>query len=121
MNESYPTACEQCRGELVVFNEGSTQGTRCDLCGWSVVTTNMPGIQLDECRYEVRCRGDYWNQTQIRAVSEVTGHNFLMSRDMLQQGSTLVFSGQAKSVLRVRNILVSAGVACEITPDFCWI
>ncbi|CAI8812013.1 hypothetical protein EMIT0347P_20353 [Pseudomonas sp. IT-347P] len=70
MTEPFPIACEQCRGKLVVFNEG---------------------------------------------------HNFLMSRDMLLQGSTLVFSGQAKSVLRVRNILVSAGVACEITPDFCWI
>jgi hypothetical protein len=81
----------------------------------------MPGIQLDRCRYEVRCCGDYRNQAQVKAVSEVTGQNFLMSRITLQQGAALVFSGQAEEVLQVRNILVSAGVVCEITPDFSWI
>lgn len=106
---------------MIVFKEGSTQGARCDQCDWSVVTTNMPGIQLDRCRYELRCRGDYRNQAQVSAVSEVTGQNYLLSRITLQQGDTLVFSGQAQEVLQARNILVSAGVVCEITPDFPWI
>lgn len=121
MNESYGVKCEQCGGNLIVFKEGSTQGVRCDQCDWSVVTTNMPGIQLDRCRYELRCRGDYRNQAQVSAVSEVTGQNYLLSRITLQQGDTLVFSGQAQEVLQARNILVSAGVVCEITPDFPWI
>ena len=118
MNESYGVKCEQCGGNLIVFKEGSTQGTRCDRCDWSVVTTNMPGIQLDRCRYEVRCRGDYRNQAEVKAVSEVTGQNYLISRLTLQQGDALVFSGQAQEVLQARNILVSAGVVCDITPDF---
>lgn len=103
---------------MIVIKEGGTQGTRCDQCDWSVVTTNMPGIQLDRCRYEVRCRGDYRNQAQVKAVSELTGKNYLLSRITLQQANALVFSGQAQEVLQARNILVSAGVVCEITPDF---
>jgi len=121
MSKSCGVKCEQCGGNLIVLKEGITQGARCDQCDWSVVTTNMPGIQLDRCRYELRCRGDYRNQAQVSAVSEVTGQNYLLSRITLQQGDTLVFSGQAQEVLQARNILVSAGVVCEITPDFPWI
>ncbi|MFJ2386730.1 hypothetical protein [Pseudomonas koreensis] len=90
---------------MIAFKEGSTQGTRCDRCDWSVVTTNMPCIQLDRCRYEVRCRGDYRNQDQVKAVSEVTGQNYLISRLTLQQGDALVFSGQAQEALQAKIFL----------------
>jgi hypothetical protein len=85
------------------------------------VTTNIQGVKVDERKYEVRCRGDYQDKAHIRAVSEVTGSNFLTSRNMLQKGLVLVFVGEAEEVLRVRTILVSAGVVCEITPDFNWV
>jgi hypothetical protein len=85
------------------------------------VTTNIPRIKVDEAKYEVRCRGDCQDKVHIRAVSEVTGCNFLTSRNMLQKDLVLVFAGQAEEVLRVRNVLVPAGVVCEITPDFNWV
>lgn len=121
MEKTYLMTCEQCGGELASFREGSTLGMKCTRCGWSVVTTDIPGIKVDETKYEVRCRGDYQDKTHIKAVSEVTGCNFLTSRNTLQKGLALVFVGQAEEVLRVRNILVSAGVVCEITPDFNWV
>ena len=114
-------ACEQCRGELSVYREGSAQGVKCSQCGWSVVTTHIPQIKVDETQYEVRCRGDYQNKAHVKAVSEVTGRNFLSSRTALQREFALVFVGQAAKVLQVRNTLVSAGMTCEIIPDFCWL
>lgn len=119
--KTYLMTCEQCGGELASFRQGSAQGVKCTRCGWSVVTTNIQGVKVDETKYEVRCRGDYQDKAHIRAVSEVTGSNFLTSRNMLQKGLVLVFVGQAEEVLRVRTILVSAGVVCEITPDFNWV
>ncbi|MBB4054456.1 MULTISPECIES: hypothetical protein [Pseudomonas] len=114
-------ACEQCGGELSVYREGSAQGVKCSQCGWSVVTTHIPEIKVVETQYEVRCRGDYQNKAHVKAVSEVTGRNFLSSRTTLQQDLALVFVGQAEKVLQVRNTLVFAGMTCEITPDFRWV
>lgn len=102
------------------FKEGSAQGLRCADCGWSIVTTHISGVKVDETNYEVGCSGDYKNEVHIRAVSEVTGFNFLTSRKILQKGRALVFSGQAMDVLWVRNILISAGLDCTIEPDFNW-
>lgn len=106
---------------MEIFKEGSAQGLMCTDCGWSVVTTHISGIKVDETKYEVGCSGDYQSEVHIRAVSEVAGYNFLMSRKTLQKGPSLVFAGQAVEVLRVRNILVSAGLDCTIEPDFNWV
>lgn len=121
MSKQYSMACKQCGGELSVYREGSTQGVKCSQCGRSVVTTHILGVKADETQYEVRCRGDYKDKAHIKAVSEVTGRNFLSSRTTLQRGLALVFVGQAERVLQVRNTLASAGVACEISPDFRWV
>ncbi len=112
--------CEQCGSELKNFKEGSAQGLRCANCGWSIVTTNLSGIKLDEAKYEVSCSANYHDEAHVRAVSEVTGYNFLMSRKALQKGRFTVFNGQAVEVLRIRNILISAGLECVIDPDFKW-
>ena len=47
-------SCAACDSELEHRRERSTQGAFCQNCGWSVVTTYVPPIQLDETRYEVR-------------------------------------------------------------------
>lgn len=72
-----------------------------------------------------------WGQTTFRKYSEnvvcprfppeVAGRNLLSSRTTLQREFALVFVGHAEKVLQVRNTLVSAGMTCEINPDFCWL
>ncbi|WP_210643373.1 hypothetical protein [Pseudomonas sp. Tri1] len=120
MSKSDCIACEQCGGELKLFKEDGTQGLKCAGCDWSVVTTHVADIKLDEVEYNVGCVGDYKNEVHIRVVSEVAGCNFLVSRKKLQCGHFLVFIGQAEEVLRVRNALVSVGLVCSISPDFYW-
>ncbi|WP_445571471.1 hypothetical protein [Pseudomonas sp. E102] len=113
--------CERCGGDLKIFKEASAQGVRCADCGWSVVTTHIEEIKLDEVEYSVSCVGDYKSEAHVRVVSDVAGCNFLVSRKKLQSGSFLVFVGQAEEVLRVRNALVSVGIECNISPDFKWV
>ncbi|WP_426182774.1 hypothetical protein [Pseudomonas sp. TWRC1-2] len=113
--------CERCGGGLVSFEENSAKGLRCSVCDWSLVTTNISGIKVDEEIYEVFCAGDYRNKSHIKAVSEVFGSNFLKSRDLLQQGMFRIFSGKAVDVLRVRKILAEVGVEYIIKPDFIWV
>ncbi|MDS9876020.1 MULTISPECIES: hypothetical protein [Pseudomonas] len=120
MKEVSPLICTSCEEQLDVFNEGSTQGLRCSGCGWSLVTTHISDIKIDEREYKIFCSGNYKSEAHVRVVSEVAGYNFLMSRKALQKGQFLLFSGQAVEVSRVRKMLGHAGVLCTITPDFKW-
>lgn len=120
MDKMSSLACEVCGGRLEVFNEGSAQGLKCVNCEWSLVTTQIPEIRVDEQEYDVRCDGDFKSVAHIKAVAEVSGLNFLEAREALKGGHFVVFSGQAVDVLRVKEILGSVGVWYSIEPDFKW-
>jgi large subunit ribosomal protein L7/L12 len=111
--------CEECGRELEPAREGSVQGLLCKNCGWAVITSYIPAIELDETDYEVRARGgDYRNESHVRAVSELSGCNFLNARKLLQQHEPVVFTGKAPGVLRARNVLSAAGLDYQILPPF---
>ncbi|HLO87738.1 MAG TPA: hypothetical protein VK203_22405 [Nostocaceae cyanobacterium] len=114
--------CEQCGSPMEVRREGSTQGLYCTNCDWSVVTTYIPAIILDETLYKVSIlNGDAQNKQHIRAVAQIVNVNFLAARKLLQEQSPLiVFRGDAKEVVRVREVLSMAGLVYEITPEFPW-
>ncbi|WP_165670254.1 hypothetical protein [Metapseudomonas otitidis] len=120
MDKMSSLACEVCGGRLEAFNEGSAQGLRCVDCEWSLVTTQIPEIRVDEQEYDIHCDGDFKSGAHIRAVAEVSGLNFLESRKALEGGRFVVLSGQAIDVLRVKETLESAGVRYSIEPDFRW-
>jgi hypothetical protein len=116
-----PTKCEACGGEVEFRREGSVQGFYCKDCDWAVVTTYIPKIELDETKYQVRVSGgDFHNEEQVRAVSAVSGLNFIAARKLLQQENSLVFEGEAPKVLEVRNKLADAGLRPEISPQFSY-
>jgi hypothetical protein len=111
--------CEKCGGELEYRREGSVQGLYCKQCGWQVVTTYIPEIEVDETDYEVRARGgDFHNEAHVKAVADVSGRNFLGARKLLQESEPLVFRGKAPGVARVREVLGAAGIAYRIAPPF---
>ncbi len=101
--------------------EESTQGVSCPKCGWSVVTTHISEIKLDTVKYEVHInKGNYRNEEHIKAVSKISGMNFLSARKVLKETQPLVFKGEAIDILQVRKTLVSAGLGCLIYPEFPW-
>lgn len=120
MEKMSSLACEVCGGRLEAFNQGSAQGLKCVNCDWSLVTTQISEIRVDEQEYDVRCDGDFKSVAHIKAVAEVSGLNFLEAREALKGGHFVVFSGQAVDVLRVKEILGSVGVRYSIEPDFKW-
>jgi|SRR5687767_7644376 hypothetical protein len=111
--------CAKCGEKTQLRREGSVQGLFCSQCGWSLVTTYIPAIQLDETDYEVRAfDGDYRNERHLRAVSAVSGRNLLDARKLLRQHEPVVFKGKAPDVLRARRVLVAAGLGYRIQPPF---
>lgn len=111
--------CEKCGLEIEFRREGSVRGLFCKQCGWNLVTTYIPALQLDETNYEVHaCGGNHRNESHIKAVSELSGRNFLGARQLLEQHEPVVFKGKAADVLRARDVLVAAGLGYRILPPF---
>ncbi len=40
--------CEKCKGKMNWSIEGATQGWRCPMCGWNIITTYIEDIDRDE-------------------------------------------------------------------------
>jgi hypothetical protein len=114
-----PEKCEACGGEVEFRREGSVQGYYCKHCDWAVVTTYISPIELDETKYQVRV-GDanYQDEKQVKAVSFVSGLNFLQAGQLLQQKDPIVFEGEAPKVLKARDALVAVGLHCDKSPPF---
>ncbi|AFZ26623.1 hypothetical protein Cylst_4545 [Cylindrospermum stagnale PCC 7417] len=114
--------CEKCGSQMEIRQEGSTQGLFCTNCDWSIVTTYIPETQRDETLYEVSIiNGDAQNKQHIRTVAQVANVNFLAARKLLQERSPfVVFRGNAKEVVRVREVLSMPELVYEITPEFPW-
>lgn len=114
-----PEKCAACGGEVEFRREGSVQGFYCKSCDWAVVTTYIAPIELDETKYQVRVLGaNYRDNRQVRAISAITGLNFIKTRELLKQERPVVYEGEAPMVLRARETLVAAGLHFEISPPF---
>jgi tRNA(Ile2) C34 agmatinyltransferase TiaS len=113
--------CEKCGSEMEFRREGSSQGLFCTNCDWSVVTTYIPEILLDETLYEVIITdGNPQNKKHISTVSHAGNINFLSARKSLREGSFVVFKGIATEVVEIRKTLDSAGLSYKIAPEFPW-
>ena len=45
--------CEKCKGKMNWSIEGATQGWRCPMCGWNIITTYIEDIDRDETEYSL--------------------------------------------------------------------
>lgn len=114
-----PTKCEVCGGEVELRREGAVQGFYCKTCDWAVVTTYIPKIDLDETTYGLRAiGGDFHNESQVRAVAQVSGLNFIGARKLLQQDAPLVLEAMAPQILAAKMRLNEVGLLAEISPPF---
>ena len=111
--------CPECGAGLKGFVEGSSMGSRCPKCGWSVVTTYIPPIQEDGHEYTiVLVAGGAATREAIRAVSRIAMCNFVEARRLIAGAPIELFTGFAAEVLTHKNNLEAAGVPIEVHPNF---
>ena len=111
--------CPECGVRLKGFVEGSSMGSRCPKCGWSVVTTYIPPIQEDEQEYTiVLVAGGTATREAVRAVSRIAMCNFVTARRLIAGAPIELFTGCATEVLTHKNNLEAAGVPIEVHPNF---
>ncbi len=91
----------------------------CKKCDWSLVTTYIPKIKMDTTIYSINLiEADLKNIEQIKAISKVSGMNYLDTRNLLQQKNKTIYEGEAMKILKVKDILDSVGVKYSIVPEF---
>lgn len=113
--------CDRCGSTLSALHEGSTQGTYCQVCGASAVTTHISAIRLDRTRYSIHLAWQPSMQAspaQMQALARATGVNTVTARRLLRTNLPMVFEGVAEEVFRVRASLQSVGFNVEIDPGF---
>ena len=113
------SVCPECGAILGSFIEGSSMGSRCPACGWSVVTTYTPSILEDEREYAISIMpGGTLTKEALRAVSHIATCNYLTARKMMASAPTTIFTGHATEVLARKNKLEDVGVPIGVHPDF---
>jgi hypothetical protein len=111
--------CENCGNEAVYRILGLCQGCFCIKCDWNVVTTYLPKNLIDDTNYEIYIvNADFKNIRHIKAYAKAKGVNFITSRAQILAGETVLFSGQAMEVLKIKQMLEAQGVFHSIVPKF---
>ena len=65
--------CEKCKGKMNWSIEGATQGWRCPMCGWNIITTYIEDIDRDETEYSL----------YIKNVTEVDAEKNLLQKQLM--------------------------------------
>ena len=76
--------CEKCKGKMNWSIEGATQGWRCPMCGWNIITTYIEDIDRDETEYSLYIK----NVTEVDAEKRTLWENAAFIR-----GSVYAYDG----------------------------
>ncbi len=122
INSFYPQIlCERCATLLEEKKEGRSQGMICPVCGWSVMTTVIPEIERDTKLYDIYIsKNDYRDKLKIKALSEISGLNFLRSREIMINGGKIISQEKATNIVCIKNKLMSVNIKFSIFPEFNW-
>jgi hypothetical protein len=106
---------------MVYGHDESTITWTCPNCGWGVVTTYMPPIKQDVTKYEILLSENLSPKpNQLRALSHISGANFLQVKKLLESDDSFLFKGKATDVLPIKKELEQEEIAFRITPDFSY-
>lgn len=111
--------CPECGTDLEGFVEGSSMGSRCPVCGWTIVRTYAPPILEDEREYTIILMpGGIPTREALKAISRIAMCNYVAARQVMVDAPVTLFEGHATEVLARKNELEDAGVPIEVHPDF---
>ena len=109
--------CEQCGSETEDFIDGSTCGTKCKKCGWSIVTTYQDPIKLDDTSYTLIIEPIKNPSVEVlRCIASLLGCNYLQTKEKSQE--RICFKNKACEILNIAKVLCLNNIAFSITPKF---
>ena len=111
-------ACPQCGIEMNVVYEKPALNLTCPKCGCKIATTKWEDIDLDDTDYEIILKPITCPSTnQIKAVSNLTGQNFIASKNLLREGGPL-FKVKAVDLKDKTALLDRSDIIYFVSPEF---
>ena len=113
--------CEKCGGKMIrtIDAEHFTQGWACPTCGWGVVTTYFPEIDVDATEYSLYIRNiSIINVERIRVIAELASVNFPRAKEMLEKKEVCILKAKAPKIKEGIDKLKELNVDFIVKPFF---
>ena len=113
--------CEECMGKMTRFidAEHGTQGWRCAVCGWSVVTTYIEDIYCDATEYSLYIKNvSEIDIEKIRLVAKFAHVNFLTAKELLEKEEVCILKAQAPEMKDAVSKLQDQDIEFYVDPLF---
>ena len=110
--------CPECGTIMNEVYEKPALNLSCPKCGCKIATTRWEKIDLDDKEYEIILISNN-NPTieQIKAVSNISGENFINSKQAIIKGN-LIFKGNPSQVIDIVKVLDGKKINHIINPEF---
>ena len=91
--------CEKCKGKMNWSIEGATQGWRCPMCGWNIITTYIEDIDRDETEYSLYIKNvTEVDAEKIKFVAKTANVNFVIAKQMLEKREACILKAKAPKI-----------------------
>ena len=111
--------CEKCKEKMNWSIEGATQGWRCPMCGWNIITTYIEDIDSDETEYSLCIKNvTEVNAEKIKFVAKTANVNFVIAKQMLEEREAYILKAKAPKIKTIIVKLQELGIEFNVTPSF---
>jgi len=111
--------CEKCKKMMKLGSENSTQGWKCDSCGWNIVTTYIDEIEIDETEYKLYIRNKMQsNIKKVKCIAKIANVNFVVSKKMLEEEEICVLKAKAVKIKLAIARLQAVDIDYYVEPLF---
>lgn len=112
--------CEKCGSLMRPLDSQKPIGMTCDKCGWGWATTFIEPIYNDTQIYTITLNSvASITKESVKTIAEITGQNYLQTKNALENLPQMVFTGKAPEVLKICHSLKSKPFFdFKISPDF---
>ena len=99
--------------------EGATQGWRCPVCGWNIITTYIEDIDSDETEYSLYIKNvTEVDAEKIKFIAKTANVNFVIAKKMLEKKEACILKAKAPKIKTVIVKLQELGINFKVTPSF---
>lgn len=111
--------CEKCKGKMNWSIEGATQGWRCPVCGWNIITTYIEEINTDETEYSLYIKKvTEIDAEKIKFVAKTANVNFVIAKQMLEKKEACILKAKASKIKSVIAKLQELNIDFSVNPSF---
>ena len=99
--------------------EGATQGWRCPVCGWNIITTYIDEINTDETEYSLYIKKALEiDAEKIKFVAKTANVNFVIAKQILEKNVVCILKAKAPKIKSVIAKLQELDIDFSVKPSF---